>query len=494
MIRFCTLLLFSLSGAILPAATLHVGANNPYPSLSAAVAVVQAGDTIEIHAGTYPGGIFFPNLKGTAAQWITIRGAAGETVVFAGGNNAIQLSDPAYLHFKNLIFQQQTGNGFNTDDGGTYNSPAHHILFENCTFRDMAVSGNNDLLKLSGLDDFEVRNCTFLNGAGSGSGIDMVGCHRGLIRGNYFENMGSNAIQAKGGTEYIRIEGNFFKNCGQRTLNLGGSTGLQFFRPDTAHFEAANLQVYSNIIIGSVAAVAYVGSVNVEVVNNTIYLPQNWVLRILQETVDPDRFLECGDNSFHNNIVVRNAGLSTETNIGPNTRPQTFSFSNNLWQHLDNPNWNGPSIPVAESNGIINQDPLLNNPASGDCHIPANSPAVGAGLQLLEPVLDFYGQDFAVPRSIGAAEGMPVSGTTEQHASAGFRVYPNPFSWQFFLDLSLPAEKCRLRVYTGQGRLIASGVPETAISGHGRWQAGVYWFVLEDLEQGRMFVQRVIKL
>ena len=245
--------------------------------------------------------------------------------IVQGGSNAVQLSDPAYLHLEGFVFQQQTGNGFNTDDGGSYDTPAHHLRFVQCTFRDMAASGNNDLLKLSGLDHFEIRQCTFLNGAAGGSGVDMVGCHYGVIAGNFFENMGSNAIQCKGGTEYIRIEGNWFENAGQRTLNLGGSTGLAFFRPDTAHFEAANLQVYANVFIGSWAPIAYVGSVYVEVANNTFYKPQNWVVRILQETVDPERFVECGDNTFVNNIIYLGNSISTETNIGPNTRPDIMT-------------------------------------------------------------------------------------------------------------------------------------------------------------------------
>jgi len=58
-------------------------------------------------------------------------------------------------------------------------------------------SGNNDLLKLSGLDYFEIRNCEFRNGAEGGSGIDMVSCHHGIIQGNHFENLGSNSIQCK---------------------------------------------------------------------------------------------------------------------------------------------------------------------------------------------------------------------------------------------------------------------------------------------------------
>ncbi|MCB0544759.1 MAG: hypothetical protein KDC70_14630, partial [Saprospiraceae bacterium] len=105
-------------------ATLHVGAGQPFPNLQAAINAVQPGDTIEIHGGTYPGGLYFANVKGTAGQWITIRNTPGETVIFEGGNNAIQLSDPAYLHIRGIVFQHQTGNGFNTDDGGSYDTPA----------------------------------------------------------------------------------------------------------------------------------------------------------------------------------------------------------------------------------------------------------------------------------------------------------------------------------------------------------------------------------
>ena len=483
MTRFTLLLFFFLLyRGMVTAATLHVAAGQTYPNLASAVSAVQAGDTIEVHAGTYAGGQYFGNLQGTASHWITIRAAAGETVVFEGGGNAIQLTDPAYLHLHGLIFQHQTGNGLNTDDGGSYNTPAHHIIFEACTFRDMSATGNNDLLKLSGLDHFEIRNCTFLNGAAGGSGIDMVGCHFGLIRENYFENLGSNSIQCKGGSEHIRIEGNFFKNGGLRALNLGGSTGLAFFRPDTAHFEAANLQVYSNIFVGAQAAVAFVGSVNVEVVNNTIYQPEKWVLRILQETVDPSRFLECGDNIFRNNIVVRNAGLSTETNIGPNTRPQSFTFSNNLWYYPGNASWAGPNIPVQEANGIVNQNPVLADPANGDFRIPPGSPAAGNGFPNGEPALDFYGMGFNLPRSVGGAEANPVSGSDEAMEGTGFRIFPNPAKGQFWIELVLKTGAAvQLDLLEPSGRLVRrlfSGTLQAGTSRlpvHVEVPAGLYW-------------------
>ncbi len=482
----CTSLFFSGCFCLL-AATRHVGSGQTYPTLTAAAAVAQPGDTILMHAGNYPGGVAIQNLKGVADKWISIKNAPGETVIFEGGTNGIQFVEPAYLHLVGLIFQHQTGNGVNTDDGGTYSTPAHHVIFEKCVFRDMSATGNNDLLKLSGLDHFEVRNCEFRNGAAGGSGIDMVGCHHGIIRGNRFEQMGSNAIQCKGGSENVRIEGNFFKNGGQRTLNIGGSTGLQFFRPDTAHFEAANIQVFSNIIIGSQAPIAFVGAVHVSVVNNTIYQPEKWVIRILQETVDPSRFLECGNNLFQNNLVFLGNNVSTETNIGPDTRPETFVFSNNLWFNFNNPNWGGPVIPVAETNQILNANPQFKNAAGDDFSIPPTSPAAGAGLSLAEPKFDFLQKLFANPPSVGAVEANPTS-AIEQPNSLKIKqlhVFPNPSASYFWVNYELTASaKPVLELFDLLGRRVAFLAAAEQIPGAQR----LFW-PLPEIADGAYFLK-----
>jgi hypothetical protein len=228
---------------------LHVGAGFKYPDLNGALQNVAMGDTILVHQGVYTGGIYFDNLKGSAESPISIV-ASGE-VIFQRSSTAWQFTDAAHLHIQGIEFSRQLANGVNFDDGVTYQSPSNHIVFEDCTFRDIQATGNNDLLKLSGVDDFEIGNCRFINGSPGGSGIDMVGCHNGLITKCRFENQGSNSIQAKGGTSDIRIEANFFNNGGQRAVNLGGSTGLAFFRPLDARYEAARLKVYSNVYTGS---------------------------------------------------------------------------------------------------------------------------------------------------------------------------------------------------------------------------------------------------
>lgn len=148
--------------------------------------------------------------------------------IFEGGVEAIHLIDCSHLVLDGFRIRQQTGNGINIDDGGDYSTPAHHIQVRNCLFEDIDnVGGNNDFLKLSGLDSFYVQNCAFYNGA-AGSGIDMVGCHYGIIENCYFEDA-LPGIQAKGGSRFVTIRRNVFNDIDQRAINIGGSTGLEFF-------------------------------------------------------------------------------------------------------------------------------------------------------------------------------------------------------------------------------------------------------------------------
>ncbi len=415
---------------------LHVGPGQPFETLNEATDIALPGDTILVHEGIYSGGLFVGDLQGTASDWIYIYVAPGAEVIFEGGNNAWQFTDGAYLHIRGFIFQHQAGNGLNFDDGGSYETPTHHILFDDCTFRDMNASGNNDLLKLSGLDSFEIRNCLFMNGAAGGSGIDMVGCHDGLINNCHFENLGSNSIQAKGGTRNIRIEANYFKNGGARAVNLGGSTGLQFFRPIDAPYEAAELKVYSNIFIGSEAPIAFVGTINTEVINNTFYLPGKWVMRILQETVDETRFPPCGYNAFRNNIIYLDDQVNVEVNIGPNTAPETFTFSNNLWFHSQDAGWSGPDLPSEDEDNIVGEDPLFIKGESENFDLLETSPAIGNGYSVQNPVLDFSGMEYLATRSIGAYEGGMMTFVKDRLSESefGLKVYPNPFDGEITIE------------------------------------------------------------
>jgi hypothetical protein len=469
---------------------LEVGPGHIYATLDAALQDVLPGDTILIHGGTYAGGLYEENIQGTANAWITIMAATGELVIFNGGNNAWQFLDAAYLDIRGLVFENQTGNGLNFDDGGAYDTPAHHIKFTSCSFQNINATGNNDLLKLSGIDSFEVVQCTFLNGAEGGSGIDMVGCHDGKVRLCQFLNLGANSIQMKGGTRNITVERNFYKFGGQRALNIGGSTDLQFFRPIDATYEAADIKVYSNVFIGSLAPVAFVGCINSAVINNTIYLPTKWVLRILQETVDTTRFAPCGNNDFINNIIYINNLVNTECNIGPNTDPGSFLFSNNMWYKENDPSWPGPVLPVEDMNSLKGEDPLFKDAENDDFSLFFGSLAIAAGLDLSQPVEDHIGNSFNQPRSIGAYEGNPVTGIIEiNQISAAVHVFPNPAAEN--LNVLFPGKvngDIIISIFKTNGQL-ARHLEMSIHDGDqisfdaGRLNAGIYYLVLDTKDE-----------
>lgn len=404
--------------------TLHVGPGKTYQTPVQAAAQAKPGDTILLHPATYSGPFFIENLKGTSRAWITIKGINKDQVIFQGGSESIHFTDPQYVIIANMTITGQTANGMNIDDGGSYDSPAKHILIDGLIFRNMAASGNNDMLKLSGLDSFTVTNCHFENGSAGGSGIDMVGCHHGRFIKNRFINQGSNSIQAKGASSNIHIERNYFTNGGLRTLNLGGSTGAAFFRPFGANYEARDILVTGNIIEGSDAAIAYVGCRNVQVINNTIIQPVNWIMRILQESSDTSFYQSCANNVFANNIVIVNNTLRTDLNIGPNTVASSFKFSNNLWYHLQNANWNGPQLPSMESNAII-QNPMFVDFNNKNYALSNGSSAIGSGRYYPGYLYDYQNQLFANPPSRGAIEKNVII-LSEHTDLERINIFPNP--------------------------------------------------------------------
>jgi hypothetical protein len=390
----------------------------PFRTLAQAVRQAGPGTAVRLRPGTYAGGNYVEGLRGRAEAPVWIGGLPGETrPVIAGGLEALHLTNVRYLVVEYLDIAGASANGINCDDGGDYaNAEAcRFVVFRNLSFRDIGSGGNQDALKLSGVNDYWVLNSDFRRGSAGGSGIDHVGCHRGRVIGCRFESMGSNSIQCKGGSEDIEVRGCQFLSGGQRAINIGGSTGFQFFRPPLTptgpNAEARNIRVIANLFRGSDAPVAFVGSVDSLVANNTIVDPTRWVVRILQETVTGGgyTFLACGDSRFVNNLVYfSRAQLSTFVNVGPNTDAGAFAFANNLWYAHDNPAQSAPSLPVTETAGLRGLDPRLADPTGGDLHLQPGSPAIGKGTPMAGVTVDLDRRCYGTPPTLGAFEPREV--------------------------------------------------------------------------------------
>lgn len=320
--------------------------------LRAEIGRALPGTTLLLEPGAYDGGLYLENVAGTEQAPITIQGAEpNNPPVFQGGGSALHLADCSHLVLRNIKATGFPGNGINIDDGGSFATPAHHIILENVTVLETGPEGNHDALKMSGVDQFVVRKCHFA--AWGGSAIDMVGCHRGVVEDCTFVGREgfsqSNAVQLKGGSADVLVQCCLFQDAGQRAINLGGSTGLQYFRPAVADYEAKNITIAGNRFLGSLSPVAWVTADGGHVHHNTIVLPGKWVLRILQETSDP-QFKPCHDGVFEHNLVFYDSRVQDFVNVGPRTAPETFKFRHNVW--CDAEGNRRPVLPVPEEGGI----------------------------------------------------------------------------------------------------------------------------------------------
>ncbi|MEM9546196.1 MAG: T9SS type A sorting domain-containing protein [Bacteroidota bacterium] len=476
--------------------TILIGDTGDFPNLEAAENSINAGDTVVLQSQIFSDGTqFLEDINGTELMPVIIKAEQKFGSIFRGGTEAIHLINCSYVEISGIIVEQQTGNGINIDDGGDYSTPSHHITIRNCIFRDMAANGNNDLLKMSGVDQFLIEQCQFLNGGDGGSGIDFVGCHWGTVQDCYFDDPGTSGIQNKGGTQYIRMQRNIFKNVAQRALNLGGSTGLQFFRPPLPDpivnaFEAADLEVFSNVFIGNWAPIAYVGSIRVKVYHNTFYQPENWVIRILQETTEPG-FLPCSNNEFRNNIIYLENDL-TEVNIGPNTATETFGFSNNLWFNEGSDSW-APTLPVVDSSHLIG-DPLFVNPSNENFMIDPLSGAVGNGLTLTEPTSDFNQKPYAQPPSIGAFEGgLEISSADWEIVENEIFIYPNPTTDVVTIKGDFEDVNALIINHLGQPVRQFSNVTHSLDIDISTISSGIYFLVIENPLTSKKCVKKILK-
>jgi hypothetical protein len=213
----------------------------------------------------------------------------------------------------------------------------------------------------------------------------MVGCHDGVVSGCTFRYRGdveANGVQTKGGSRDIVIQRCRFENAGSRSINIGGSTGLEYFRPKVDGYEAKDITVEDCTFIGSSAPICFVGVDGAIVRFNTIYRPERYVLRILQQS-QGSQFVPCRNGVFSNNLIAFRSDESRgTTNIGDGTAPDTFKFTDNHWYCIDRPDRSSRlSLPVKETGGSYGTDPQFVNAESGQLRLKDTTPVRDAGVR-----------------------------------------------------------------------------------------------------------------
>lgn len=323
--------------------------------LRAALGALKPGTTLRIGPGEYPGG---QSVRGVARLTVEALDAKNPPH-FKGGSGGWHFSQCDGLTVRDLRVSGQRAGGLNFDDGGQSARPTRGVTLERVEVSDIGAQGNHDAIKVSGLTGLTVRDCV-ITGWG-GQGIDLVGCHQTLITGCRFTGKpgfsASAGVQIKGGSSDVTVEKCRFTKAGERAVNIGGSTGLSFFRPPGARHEATRVVVRDCVIEGGLCAAAFVGVDGAEFTGNTVLFPERWVFRILQETRGENFVPSRNGLVKGNRIVFRAAQMREVVNVGGGTAPETFRFEGNQWFAEDRPAASKPRLPVAEKDGVYGRDP-----------------------------------------------------------------------------------------------------------------------------------------
>jgi len=377
--------------------------DKPFQTIAGALATARPGTRVRVAPGRYSAIGTIADLRGTADAPIAIVGSEGTVIDTEGTGVALHLVDPRYVVIQGLVIEGAVPHGINIDDGGSYDSPARHVVLRDMIFRGIGDGGNNDCLKMSGVDDFHVEDSHFER-CNRGEAIDMVGCHRGVIARNFFAETPGTAVQTKGGSSDVLIHGNRFHDIAERAVNAGGSTGTPYFRPLDARHEAARIHVIANIMNRTGGTpIAFSGCFRCVFSNNTILGPGRHAARIIEE--NPSRAGGSGGYFINNIVVFRRFDGGPLIDTGPGARTHTFSFGSNLWYSDDGTLGPDaalfPGVPVA-TDSITGEDPLLDRAGKP---LPG-SPALRRGRPApLGILVDIQGTPFDQPPNIGAFAG-----------------------------------------------------------------------------------------
>jgi len=325
-------------------------------ALPEAVRRAKPGTRIVLPPGTYRGPCKITGARGRPGAMIRIVAKdPARPPVFAGGDVAFQLIDCQYVMVDGLVAEKAALNNIQVGD------KSHHVILKDVVSRDLAGQSNCDGIKAPDLTDFLVYRCTVSKWGAEGSGVDMVGCARGLFmkcRFTYAKPKGqtANCIQPKGGTHAVGVYRCRFDDANFRAMQFGGRTGKRyFFRGNRKQgYEAYDIVAMGNVLTKGEAAAAFVSCTKCTFAYNTVVDPGKHVLRVLNEGIDKP----VAGNVFARNLIVY-GGLGQVLNRGPKVDLKSHRFERNYWYNRLKPAASVPKLPAAQVDPAGGEDPKL---------------------------------------------------------------------------------------------------------------------------------------
>ncbi len=417
-----------LHGQAAIAATCAVPVDVGCATIQAALNQAGPGDTIAVNAGTYNEKVTFPNGGSAGGGYITLQGAPAHASILDGtgvnGSNMILIDSKSYIRV--VGFEIRNDTGVSDGSGVRFIGSGSHVEIRDNKIHDirgsdamgitvygtqptsisqLIIDGNeiydceparSEALTLNGnIEQFEVTNNIVRDV--NNIGIDFIGgetdiqpdsskvVRNGVCRGNQvyrarsiYEGGYAGAIYVDGGRDIV-IERNITSES-----DLGLEIGAENSGITTRNIVVRDNLIYRNDKVGIVFGGfdASVGRVeDSSFLNNTLYDNDTFGTGVGELWIQ-----------FASNNVIRNNIFfgGQETLLYSENGNVGNQLDYNLWftsAAAATFVWNGNGLnglaafrtaSGQEAAGLYS-DPLLVNPATGDFHLSALSPAVNAG-------------------------------------------------------------------------------------------------------------------
>jgi hypothetical protein len=431
-----------------------------FPTITAALAAAQNGDTILVAPGTYAESLL---IQGRDVVLRSEAGPGPTTIRGDGQQSVIRIMGAAITRSTRIEGFRITG-GFGSSEGGGLEviSGASPVIARNIIEGNRSGSGGGGIAAGFASPRIEfnlIRGNQQFGGIGGigGAGISIRGASTAEVIGNIIEgnrhgSVGGGIVLFAAGS--ARIEGNLVRDneaprgAGIAGVNLSGEQFVQNLIVGNRGSAGAGLQLGG-------------GASTVRLLSNTI------AGNLGSSTLD---VFSLGQGyQFHNNIVAGDHAAALVSSSRVPSSPAVLEH--NLWFNATGAIFdaNGPAGVIGVQ-GNLSADPRFVDPARGDFHIELASPARDAGTQQVPGGLtaaDFWGQ----PRiadgpvfgqvDIGADEdnglrpyGRGCAFTTPYPAAIGTTGVPNLGNANFAIELraARPAANCVLLIGVSRER------------------------------------------